>query len=74
MGALLLFAFILLIGDAALRRSAAEDGNLKSIGKQGTDLIGGFVTSNHEKVLEYRDSYLAVVECKYLAAKQKVEL
>ena len=33
---------------------------------------GYFVTSSHEKVLEYRDSYLAVVECEYLAAKQKL--
>lgn len=36
--------------------------------------FGYFVTSNQEKVYEYRDSYLAVVECEYLAAKQKVEL
>lgn len=33
---------------------------------------GYFVTSNQEKVFEYRDNYLAVVEHEYLAAKQKV--
>lgn len=35
---------------------------------------GYFVTSNPSKVIEYRDSYLAVVEREYLVAKQKVEL
>ena len=35
--------------------------------------LGFFVTSNHEKVLEYRDSYLAAVEQRYFEAKQKVE-
>lgn len=33
---------------------------------------GYFVTANQGKVIEYRDSYLAVVEREYLAAKQKV--
>ena len=33
---------------------------------------GYFVTSDQEKVFEYRDNYLAVVEHEYLAAKQKV--
>ena len=33
---------------------------------------GFFITSSHEKVLEYRDSYLAYVEHEYLIAKQKV--
>lgn len=35
--------------------------------------LGFFVTSNHKKVLEYRDSYLAAVEQRYFEAKQKVE-
>lgn len=35
--------------------------------------LGYFVTSNHEKVLEYRDSYLAAVEQRYFEAKQKVK-
>ena len=34
--------------------------------------FGYFVTSSHEKILEYRDRYLAAVECEYLIAKQKV--
>lgn len=34
---------------------------------------GYFVTSNYEKVLEFRDSYLAAIEREYVAAKQKVE-
>lgn len=33
---------------------------------------GYFVTSEREKVLEYRDRYLAVLEREYLAGKQKV--
>ncbi len=35
---------------------------------------GNFVTSDQEKVFEYRDNYLAVVEHEYLAAKQKVNI
>lgn len=34
--------------------------------------LGYFVTSSYEKVLEYRDRYLAVIEHEYLTAKQKV--
>lgn len=36
--------------------------------------FGYFVTSDLQKVLEYRDSYLAAVEYEYRAAKQKLEL
>ncbi len=34
--------------------------------------LGYFVTSNHEKVLEYRDSCLGAVEERYFEVKQKV--
>lgn len=34
---------------------------------------GYFVTSNQEKLIEYRDSYLAAIKQDYLEAKQKVE-
>ncbi len=33
---------------------------------------GYFVTSNQEKVFEYRDSYLDVIKQEYLAAKNKL--
>lgn len=33
---------------------------------------GYFVTSSREKVLEYRDNYLAFIEREYLVAKEKV--
>ena len=34
---------------------------------------GYFVTTNQERVTEYRDSYLAAVEQEYITAKQKID-
>lgn len=34
---------------------------------------GYFVTANQNKVMEYRDSYLAAVEQEYITAKQKID-
>ena len=52
-------------------RKAISD--LRKHGIVERNRLGYFVTSNHEKVLEYRDSYLAAVEQRYFEAKQKVE-
>ena len=34
---------------------------------------GYFVTTNREKITEYRDNYLAAIEQEYITAKQKID-
>lgn len=53
-----------------VRKAISE---LQKYGIVEKNRLGYFVTSNQEKVLEYREKYLATVEQKYLEAKQKLD-